>query len=152
MCLGLLIIVLGGIAVMNMNKQGQEAQIDAKGEELIEYFESFNGIRIRDISIAAQGYVKPQGETDEYAYICIEIDKNSIDTAKQRFSDAGIEEGNGKVYLPAAHIHEVARKIQDEETVTWYNVFRNGILADTRNSRFFITKDSSGRAFVYMFG
>ena len=153
-----LLIIVGGITVMNRDRSVPERNLDAAGEELIDYFEIYNEIQIRDIAVSAEGNVKPQDDTEEYAYICIEIDKKDIKVMKQRFKEAGIreceyddDEENG-VWLPAAFTHELAERIHGEKVVAWYQIFHSGQIAMTRDVHFYITKDSSGRAYVYMFG
>lgn len=123
-----------------------------KNDKLIQYFEKTLNVKISDVCISADGEVEKSLFKEEFAYICIEIDKSEIETVKERLRDSHLYEYSGNMKIPSGGFHVLAQKLNNESVESEFAYMTSGKFAKTRDVSVYISTDSEDRAYIYMFG
>lgn len=130
--------------------------------DFIAYSEDITGIELKDICSNDMGEVRTSS-SEEFAYIRLTLNDESVDILKERLQVAGREPIQGpNEFNRDIRGDEYATKIKDKiknETIqAWYPFFKSGKgneitgKAMTRPIEMIITNDSDGNGFVYLIG
>lgn len=131
------------------------AQTEKNGTELTEYVRETTGIKTEDLCAEVFGEIRQGDGEATSANICLKLERGGLEKIKNRIEETGayhVEESDSFPFT--TDNNPIGQKFMDEtasvEAEYWFmcNGF-NG--AKTRTVFVYLTMDSSGSEFLYMF-
>ena len=131
------------------------AQKEKNGTELAEYVRETTGIKTEDLCTEVFGEIRQGDGEATSAYICLKLERGGLEKIKNRIEETGahyVEESDSFPFI--TDNNPIGQKFMDEtasvEAEYWFmcNGF-NG--AKTRTVFVYLTMDSSGSEYLYMF-
>lgn len=121
-------------------------------EDLALYVQDLTGVKVEDLCEEESGEVR-ESPSEDWAEICLKLREGGSGEIQKRMQEQGRETPEGDYTIPGYSGSELAVKLKGEELIARYDFFFKGKGgAKTRSVEVYLSKDSEGNGYLYLFG